>query len=86
MPEPEGEARLAIVLDHFRDALRFYGDGLGIRIFRKHLGWYVERGPWPADPLQRRAAKARLCRMDDPAEVERALADLWLGGSAAAAG
>jgi nifR3 family TIM-barrel protein len=77
-PEPDAEQRLARVLDHFRDALAFYGDRLGLKIFRKHLGWYVEQAPWPADPAQRRAAKARLCRLEAPAEVEAGLEALWL--------
>ena len=44
------------------------------------LAWYVEQAPRPADPLDRRAAKARLCRLDDPTGVERALTDLWHPG------
>ncbi|CAN5289083.1 tRNA dihydrouridine synthase DusB [soil metagenome] len=75
---PPGSAeRLAIVIGHFRDSLAFYGEGLGLKMFRKHLGWYVERAPWPADATVRRAAKAVLCRLESPAEVEAALADLW---------
>jgi hypothetical protein len=46
-------------------------------MFRKHLGWYVEQAPWPLDPGERRAAKGRLCRLDDPADVETELAALW---------
>ena len=76
--EPGGQARLAIALDHFREALAFYGDRLGVKIFRKHLGWYVEKAPWPASPVARRAAKAALCRLEDPAEIEAGLAALWL--------
>jgi nifR3 family TIM-barrel protein len=77
-PEPEAEARLGIVLDHLQATLRFYGDGSGLKIFRKHLGWYVERAPWPIAPEERRTAKSRLCRMETPAEVEMSLTDLWL--------
>jgi len=76
--EPGPEARLAIALDHFREALAFYGDRLGVKIFRKHLGWYVEKAPWPASPQARRAAKAALCRLESPAEIEAGLAALWL--------
>lgn len=83
--EPGPARRLEIVLAHFRDTLAFYGDGLGLRMFRKHLGWYVEQAPWPADPAVRRTEKARLCRMERPAEVEAALTELWLGPVAAAA-
>jgi tRNA-dihydrouridine synthase B len=78
MDEPGPTERLGIVLDHFRDSLNFYGDALGLRIFRKHLGWYVERAPWPVSPEARRTAKATLCRLECPAEVEAALCELWL--------
>jgi len=77
LEEPGREARLAIVVEHLRASAGFYGLPLGLKMFRKHLGWYIEQAPWPADPLERRAAKARLCRLDDPFEVERALTDLW---------
>jgi nifR3 family TIM-barrel protein len=76
--QPGPAVRLGLVLDHFRDALAFYGDRLGLKIFRKHLGWYVEQAPWPADPALRREAKARLCRLEAPGEVEAGLAALWL--------
>jgi hypothetical protein len=48
-------------------------------MFRKHLGWYVEQAPWPADPLERRAAKGQLCRLETPEAVEQALTALWVG-------
>jgi tRNA-dihydrouridine synthase B len=76
--EPDPEARLAIVLDHMQRALGFYGETLGLRMFKKHLGWYVEAAPWPASREGRRQAKARLCRLDSAAEVERELSALWL--------
>jgi nifR3 family TIM-barrel protein len=76
--EPGPEARLQIVLEHLADALSFYGERLGLRIFRKHLGWYVEQAPWPADAATRRLAKAELCRLDCPKEVQRRLSRLWL--------
>ena len=78
MHEPDRAARLDLVLDHLSDALRFYGDRLGLRTFRKHLGWYVEQAPWPGDRQARRAAKSALCRLESPQEVEAVLARLWL--------
>lgn len=77
LEEPAAETRLAIVLEHMAEALRFYGEALGLRVWRKHLGWYVERAPWPADPAARRAAKSNLCRLNDPREVEQGLRELW---------
>ncbi|MDE2488684.1 MAG: tRNA dihydrouridine synthase DusB [Alphaproteobacteria bacterium] len=76
---PAAEARLAIALEHFRDSLGFYGERLGLRIFRKHLAAYVEQAPWPADPAARRAARAELCRLEDAGAVERGLTELWTG-------
>ena len=76
MHEPDLAQRLAIVLDHLADTLRFYGDALGLRVFRKHLGWYVENAPW-GDAITRRAAKSELCRLASAREIEHRLAGLW---------
>lgn len=75
--EPGPEDRLAIVLAHFSETLEFYGDRLGLKIFRKHLGWYVEQAPWPEDFRVRRAAKSALCRVEEPMEVVSGLRRLW---------
>jgi nifR3 family TIM-barrel protein len=77
MVEPDIAQRLHIVLDHFRDSLSFYGDALGLKVFRKHLGWYVEGAPWPLGAGARRATKSQLCRLTQPCEVEAALIALW---------
>ena len=75
--EPGPEARLAIAIDHFRDSLSFYGERLGLKIFRKHLAAYVEQAPKPASAEARREARSRLCRLEDAAAVERGLEELW---------
>jgi tRNA-dihydrouridine synthase B len=75
--EPDLSARLDIALAHLGECLAFYGDRLGLKIFRKHLGWYVQGAPSPADPAERRQAKARLCRLEHAREVERELTGLW---------
>ncbi len=85
MIEPDPAARLAIVLEHFRDSLRFYGDVHGVKIFRKHLGWYVERACFPTCAVLRREARARLCRMIAPREIETELIALWSGAEQALA-
>ncbi|MBS0274372.1 MAG: tRNA dihydrouridine synthase DusB [Proteobacteria bacterium] len=79
MEEPLLEDRLAIALDHLRDSLDFYGEKHGLKIFRKHLGWYIEKAPRPDSAEDRRAARARLCQMTSAKEVEAALTELWLG-------
>jgi tRNA-dihydrouridine synthase len=77
LEEPGLLRRLEIVLDHLADSLRFYGDAMGLRIFRKHLGWYVENARWPLSQHTRRAAKAELCRLTNARDVEAALIALW---------
>jgi len=77
MEEPGLAVRLAIALEHFRDTLRFYGDRLGLKIFRKHLGWYIEQALCPTDPAARRAVKAHMCQIDNAGSVELALTALW---------
>ncbi|MFN4287096.1 MAG: tRNA dihydrouridine synthase DusB [Brevundimonas sp.] len=78
---PDAVGRFQIVMDHLSRSICFYGEKHGIRMFRKHLGWYVLNAPWPGDASVRREAKARLCRLESPAEIEAALTRLWLGES-----
>jgi tRNA-dihydrouridine synthase len=74
---PEAEDRLGIALEHFHSSLRFYGDRLGLRIFRKHLAAYVDQAPWPPKAEARRAARSELCRLEEPNAVEAGLRTLW---------
>lgn len=41
-PSPDAEERWAIVRDHYRDSVELYGERLGNRIVRKHIGWYLD--------------------------------------------
>jgi nifR3 family TIM-barrel protein len=76
--EPSLTQRLEIVLDHLKESLDFYGDVHGLKIFRKHLGWYIEKAERPLCVEARRAAKSRLCRLSAPAELIAALTALWM--------
>ena len=75
--EPDLPARLDIALTHLGETLAFYGDTLGLRVFRKHLGWYIQGAPAPIDLARRRDAKARLCRLEQARDVEAELTALW---------
>jgi tRNA-dihydrouridine synthase B len=77
LTEPDLDARLPIILDHFRCSLAFYGDRLGLKTFRKHLARYIEDAPLAMSPVSRRAAKARFCAIGDPRAVEDGLIALW---------
>ena len=76
--EPAPAERWAIVANHLAASQAFHGERLGARMFRKHLAAYIDQAPWPARPEERRAARARLCRLETAAEIRSALAELWL--------
>ena len=44
---PVGEARQKIVTSHYDAMLDFYDGELGVRMARKHLGWYMDGLPTP---------------------------------------
>lgn len=39
---PQGPAFARMVRDHYEAMIRFYGETLGLRVARKHLGWYMD--------------------------------------------
>jgi tRNA-dihydrouridine synthase B len=39
---PQGSALVGLVSAHYEAMLAFYGRDLGLRVARKHLGWYAE--------------------------------------------
>ncbi|MGB8812378.1 MAG: tRNA dihydrouridine synthase DusB [Paracoccaceae bacterium] len=63
---PQGARLGDLVVGHYEDMLGFYGRDLGIRIARKHLGWYLE-----AAGVQGHRGPILVC--DEPAVVIRAL-------------
>lgn len=44
---PKGTDFTAMVLEHYEEMLRFYGTKLGLRVARKHLGWYMDHAGTP---------------------------------------
>ncbi|MGR3803988.1 tRNA dihydrouridine synthase DusB [Marinibacterium profundimaris] len=65
---PEGSRLLDMVSEHYEAMLDFYGPELGVRVARKHLGWYMDHAG-TADAAARRA----VLTAKDPAEVLRLL-------------
>jgi tRNA-dihydrouridine synthase len=64
---PEGGAPSELVCGQYEAMLRLYGRDLGVRVARKHLGWYLDRVPGAAE------ARARLMALTDPAKVPEIL-------------
>ena len=40
LPDPSIKDQLVIVLNHYDDIIDYYGSSVGIKMARKHLGWY----------------------------------------------
>jgi len=76
---PGPEALLDTAVVQLGRSIGFYGHRVGVRMFRKHLAAYVEQAPWSGSAEARRAARARLCRLEEPSEIEAGLAAHWRG-------
>ena len=74
---PDGEALTELVLGHLAASCTFYGERIGLRMFRKHLAAYVEAAAEPATGETPREARRRLCQIDARAELESGVASLW---------
>lgn len=61
--------RAALAAAHYEAILSFYGTDLGLRVARKHLGWYMDEAATPAE------LRGRILRSRDTAEVMRLLPD-----------
>ncbi len=40
LPDPSLKEQLVIVLNHYDDMINYYGADAGVKLARKHLGWY----------------------------------------------
>ena len=38
-----------LIISHYEEILTFYGNELGVKVARKHLGWYMEYGGVPRE-------------------------------------
>jgi tRNA-dihydrouridine synthase B len=74
---PTGEALLALILGHYNDVVEFYGPELGVRVARKHLGWYLQNA-------QVSVGQSQILTSLDPNQVRAQLTTLFERQEAAA--
>ncbi|MDJ0896993.1 MAG: tRNA dihydrouridine synthase DusB [Alphaproteobacteria bacterium] len=70
-PAPALRDQLALVREHYEAMLSHYGLGRGIKIARKHLGWYAKGLPKAAE------FRAAVNRENDPDEVRDLIRRLY---------
>ncbi len=64
---PEGRALRDLIAGHYDEMLQFYGRDLGLRVARKHLGWYMDTQGVP------KTARRGVLTATSPAEALEAL-------------
>jgi tRNA-dihydrouridine synthase B len=69
--EPGASARFETVMEHFEEMLAYYGERAGVRIARKHLGWYSEGLPKAAE------FRGAVNRTEEAANVRRLISEFW---------
>jgi tRNA-dihydrouridine synthase B len=42
LPDPSLAEQYAVMMEHYRGMLELYGDEVGVRVARKHVGWYTK--------------------------------------------
>jgi tRNA-dihydrouridine synthase B len=76
-PAPALSRRIEVMLEHYEELLALYGSRLGVRIARKHLGWYAKGIDGAA------AFRADMNREDNPERVKEMIRALFAQEAAA---
>lgn len=69
---PTGDDLVGMIADHYDAMLRFYGEDLGVRVARKHLGWYMDEAG------TERQLRREILTLSDPKKVFERLPDAIL--------
>jgi tRNA-dihydrouridine synthase B len=71
MADPSLDKQFALILEHYRWMLELYGPDTGVRMARKHLGWYTRGLPGSA------SFRNMVNFVDDADEVVRQLSEFY---------
>lgn len=71
LPDPTIDQQFDLILEHYETMLDHYGSETGVKMARKHLGWYTKGLPGSAE------FRNRVNFIDDPAEVVRSLSAFY---------
>ncbi len=71
LPDPSLDVQLPLILEHYEAMLAHYGTDTGVKMARKHLGWYTKGLPGSAE------FRNRVNFVDDHAEVMASLSAFY---------
>jgi tRNA-dihydrouridine synthase B len=71
LPDPDMDAQYALIVEHYEAMLAHYGEDTGVKMARKHLGWYTKGLSGSAE------FRNRVNFIDDPVEVMKFLAEFY---------
>jgi tRNA-dihydrouridine synthase B len=70
-PDPTLDEQYRVIAAHYRDMLDHYGEDVGVKFARKHIGWYTKGLPGSAEFRNRANTEC------DPGQVLQMLADFY---------
>ena len=71
IPDPPAAIQRDTLLEHFDAMLVHYGRDTGVRMARKHIGWYAKGFPGAAE------FRARAMTLVEPAAIRAAIREAW---------
>ena len=71
VPDPSIDEQLSVIIEHYEDMLSHYGKDTGVKMARKHLGWYTKGLHGSAE------FRNRINFVDDADEVMRSLREFY---------
>ncbi len=71
LADPANDLKLQAILEHYDHMIDHYGEEAGVKIARKHIGWYSSGLPSSAE------FRFRVNQLDKPTEVKKCLADFF---------
>ncbi|MGM0784761.1 MAG: tRNA dihydrouridine synthase DusB [Pseudomonadota bacterium] len=80
LPPPRAAERAAVLHEHLTELHSFYGDYMGLRIARKHLGWYLASDT-RFDAQERRALRMDFNALEQPDAQHRFIDELFRPGA-----
>ena len=71
LPDPSIAEKLATILEHYDHMVEHYGEEGGVRMARKHIGWYSSGLPSSAE------FRFKVNQLDNPEEIKKHIAEFF---------